>query len=446
MKIIIAGSGEVGFHLAKMLTIEAQDIHVIDTDQDRLNYVDSHIDVIAVKGDATSPGVLKDSGIKNADLMIAVTSSQETNIVAAILAKKMGAKKTIARIRNYEFLGAEIKNQFLELGIDTLFSPRELASKEILRLIKQSALTDNFEFSDGLLSLIGITLDQRSQLIDHSVEATKELNVDFDFLPVAILRKGKTIIPRGETILKKHDHIYFIVKKGHIDYVLKISGKQNIEIKNVMILGGSDIGALTAEMMQKDYKVKIVEKNKNRCMELVERLPNTLIINADPHEVEALEEENLSEMDACISLTGDSETNIISCLVAKSHGVKKTIASVENIDYINLSQNIGVDTLINKKLIAVNNIFRYIRQGDVSSIASLHGVRAEIIEFIAQDRDPIVRKKIKDLNFPKAAIIGGVVRNNEAIIPNGEFQIISNDHVVVVAFESAIKKVEKYFK
>ena len=446
MRIVIAGTGEVGFHLAKLLTDEAQDIYLIDDDQDRLKYADSHLDVITLHGDATSIKTLQLANVKNADLFISVTSSQETNILSAILSKKLGAGYTIARIQNYEFISRKHIVDFSELGVDALFSARDLAAKEILRLVKQSALTDNFEFADGNLSLIGIMLDHRSPLVDKTIAESTQFNPDMSFMPVAILRGNKTIIPRGGTIFKKNDHIYFTAKKEVIPFVLKLCGQENIDIHNVMILGGSIIGVLAAELLQDQYNVKLIEKDRQKCMKLVEKLQNTLVIHADGRDVEVLESESLSEMDAFISLTGDSETNIISCLVAKNHGVAKTIASVENIDYINLSQNIGVDTLINKKLIAASNIFRHIRKGEVSNIATLHGVSAEIIEFTAKEKTKIVKKPIKDLRFPKSAIIGGIIRQNEKVyFPLGEFQVKPGDHVVVITFEESISKVEKFF-
>ncbi len=446
MKIVIAGTGEVGFHLAKLLTSEAQDIYLIDSDEERLKYADTHLDVITLNGDATSLKSLEEANVKNADLFISVTSSQEANILSAILSKKLGAKSTIARINNYEFISRTHIVDFSELGVDALFSAKDLAAKEINRLMKQSAVTDSFEFSDGKLSLIGVHLDSRSSLVDMSISDSKQFNKEMDFMPVAILRGTKTIIPRGGTIFKKNDHVYFTTKRERIDYVIKLCGKENIEIHNVMILGGSEIGVLAAEMLQDQYNVKLIEKERKRCIKLVEKLQDTLVIHGDGRQVDILESEDLSEMDAFISVTGDSETNIISCLLAKNHGVKQTIASVENINYINLSQNIGVDTMINKKLIAADNIFRHIRRGEISNIASLHGVDAEIIEFTAKEKTKITKSRIKDLNFPKSAIIGGIIRNNEQVVfPLGEFQIIPDDHVVVVSFEECIKQVEKFF-
>ena len=446
MKIVIAGTGEVGFHLAKLLTDEAQDIYLIDDDAERLKYADSHLDVITLLGDATSIKTLQAANISKADLFISVTSSQETNILSAILSKKLGAVYTIARIQNYEFISRKHIVDFSELGVDALFSARDLAAREILRLVRHSAMTDNFEFADGKLSLIGVNLDPRSPLVDKTIAESKKYNPDMSFMPVAILRGKKTIIPRGGTIFKKNDHIYFTSNKEVIPFVLKLCGVENVDIHNVMILGGSIIGVLAAELLQDQYNVKLIEKDRQRCMKLVEKLQNTLIIHADGRDVEILEAESLAEMDAFISVTGDSETNIISSLVAKNHGVTKTIASVENIDYINLSQNIGVDTLINKKLIAANNIFRHIRKGEVSNIATLHGVAAEIIEFTAKERTRIVKSPIKDIGFPKTAIIGGIIRKeNHVYFPLGEFQVKPGDHVVVITFEESINKVEKFF-
>lgn len=446
MKIVIAGTGEVGFHLAKLLVSEAQDIYLIDSDEDRLKYADIHLDVITLNGDATSLRTLENANVKNADLFISVTSSQETNILSALLSKKLGAKYTIARIENYEFISRKHIVDFKDIGVDALFSARDLAAKEINRLMKQSAVTDSFDFAEGKLSLIGVHLDSRSVLVDKSIGDSKEYNEEMDFMPVAILRNNKTLIPRSGTILKKNDHIYFTACKERIPYILKLCGKENVEIDNVMILGGSKIGILAAEMLQDKYNVKLIEKDRKKCMRLVEKLQDTLVIHGDGRDVDILESENLSEMDAFISLTGDSETNIISCLLAKDYGVKQTIASVENINYINLSQNIGVDTMINKKLIAASNIFRHIRQGDVNNIASLHGVDAEIIEFTAKSHNKIVKKQIKDLDFPKSAIIGGVIRNEtQVIFPLGEFQIVPEDHVVVLSFDETVRAVEKFF-
>lgn len=446
MRIIIAGAGDVGFHLAKLLAFEAQDIVLIDTDAAKLKYASDHLDIAAIKGSSTSYSVLEEAKVSKADLVISATSSEEANIATAIIAKHLGAKKTVARISNEEYLLRREKLDLQNLGIDELISPETLAAREIKRLLKDSALTDSFEFDKGLLSLIGISINEGSKLAGKTILETAHLNPNGNFLTVAILRKNETIIPRGDTIFQPYDHAYFIALPDGIDKVLELAGKEKIKIKNVMILGGSKVGLHTARKLSVKYNVKLIEPDRERCEELADQLDQTLIINGDGRDMELLEQENLSEMDAFIAVTDNSETNIISCLVAKNHGVLKTIALVENIDYIHLSQNIGVDTMINKKLIAANFIFRYIREGDVVSLTSMHGVNAEIVEYQVDDDATILDGPLKELDFPKGAIIGGVIRNGRGYIAMGDFKFQPNDRVVVLSMPDCMKKVEKFFR
>ncbi len=445
MRIIIAGAGEVGFHLAKLLAYEKQDIVLIDLDQEKLDYASNHLDCVTVKGNSTSYSVLNDSGITEADLFISVTSFEETNLASAIIAKKLGAKKTIARISNLEFF---LKKDVLDLasvGVDELISPESLAAREIKRLLSRSLATDTFEFDNGMLTLLGITLDEKNELTNKSLKETAFLNPDHDFITVAILRNGKTIIPHGSTKFKANDHAYFIAQQEGVKKLLEIGAKDTIEIKNVMIMGGSKIGFHTARRLSKKYNIKLVEKSKDKSFDLADSLPDTLVVNGDCSNVELLIEEGIRDMDAFVAVTGNSETNIISCLLAKNMGVKKTIALVENMDYIQISQNIGVDTMINKKLIAANFISRYIREGRVISLTGIHGVEAEIMEFEVQENSKVTEKEIKKLNFPKSAIIGGVIREGEVEFLSGDFQIQPKDRVVVLCLPDCIHQVEKYF-
>ncbi|MBE7443223.1 MAG: Trk system potassium transporter TrkA [Flavobacteriales bacterium] len=445
MKIIIAGAGEVGFHLAEMLTHEAQDLYIIDQNEDRLNYIQNHIDVIGIRGDATSLGLLKEVKVSACDLLIAATSSEETNMLICMIGKKLGAKKTIARISNYETKLSELEVFFKEMGVDTIISPVELASKEIKRLIYQSAFTDDYEFDNGKLSVFGIAIDQNSPLVDKSIIDTKYLNPNQSFKPLAFLRQGKTHMVYPDSVLQKNDIVYFIATPEGIKEVTTICTNNCFEIKNIMILGASRIGILTAELLEKKFNVTLVEENKTKANQVAEKLKKTLVINADGRDVSILEEENLDDMDAFIALTSDSETNIITSLVAKSRGVKKTIARVENMDYINISQNIGIDTLINKKIIAANEIIKYIRKGEVQAVANLHGVDAEIIEFIVKADTKITRKTLKDLKLPKSVHIAGVIRNNKGFIPFGSFQLQEGDKAVVFVQNSEIDEVEDFF-
>ncbi len=448
MKIIISGAGEVGFHLAKLLSYESQEITLIDTNKDSLTYADNHLDIRVVKGDATSISVLRDSRIESADLLIAVTSSETTNITACVLGKQLGAKRTIARISNTEFIQYKDEVGFTKFGIDELISPEALAAKEIELLLNQSGFNDTYEFEDGALTMVGQILSKTASFVGKTVKEAGEILPEIHFIPIAIQRYGTqyTIIPRGDTKFQERDQVYFITSLGGVEELYKITGTVKEDIKNVMILGGSKIGyKTTRDLCTNKFNVKLIEKNKERALDLADDLPNALIISGDGRDVELLEEESLSEMDAFISVTGNSETNIMSCLVAKSKGVKKTIALVENMDYFELSHSIGIDTLINKKLLAANNIFRYVRKGEVVAMTKLNNMNAEILEFEVKPTSKICDQVIKNIDFPRSAIIGGVIRHDEGLIALGDFKIKAFDKVVVCCLPKAIKSVEKLF-
>lgn len=446
MNIVIAGAGDVGFHLATLLATENHDIILIDTDEEVLEYVGSHLDVLTVKGDATGIATLQKARVSNADLLLAVTTSEKTNMMAAIIGKKLGCRSVIARVDNEEYMCDEHMGTICSLGIDQIISPRQLASEEIVRLIKQCSFTDIFEFENGKLSLLGITLDEDSPLVGVRLSDIEHLEAKVDLHPIAILRGHQTIIPRGFTQLQRNDHIYFITKPEKLALVEEFVGKKQRKVKNAMILGGTDLAISTARLMQDNYSVTIIEKNKRRCQDINEVLNNVLVIKGDYTNIELLKEEGLDKMDAFIALTGNSETNIISCLTARNYGVYKTIAQVEHKEYIHISQNIGVDTLINKKLLAANNIFRFVRKGNIEAITSLHGVDAEVIEYVITKSNQLTKKQVKDLRFPETALIGGVIRGEQTLIPRGDTQLQLNDKVIVFALPQAIKRLEELFR
>ncbi|TCK67371.1 trk system potassium uptake protein TrkA [Winogradskyella wandonensis] len=448
MKIIIAGAGEVGFHLAKLLSFESQEITLIDNKKDSLVYAGENLDIKTIKGDATSIATLREGRIEDSELFIAVTSSETTNITACVLAKQLGAKRTIARISNTEFIENKEDLGFSKFGIDELISPESLAASEIELLLNQYGFNDTYEFEEGKLTMLGLRLSRTATFIGKTVKEAAELYSELHFIPIAIQRYGTqyTIIPRGDTIFKEGDKVVFITSKGGDEELFDLSGKVKVEIKDVMILGGSQIGLKTAQDLCKSkFNVKLVENRKAIAEDLADELPNALVICGDGRNVDILEEENISQMDAFISVTGNSETNIMSCLLAKSKGVKKTIALVENMDYYQLSQSIGIDTLINKKLLAANTIFRYIRKGEVVAMTKLTNMNAELLEFVVKPNSKITNKKIKDLDFPRSAIFGGVIRNSEGIIPLGDFIIEAGDRVVVCCLPRSIAEVEKFF-
>lgn len=446
MKIVIAGAGDVGFHLAELLAYEDKDIVLIDMDQDVLDYASTHLDVLTIKGDSSSPRVLEKADVERANLFLAVTTSEKTNLVSAILAKKLGARQTIARVNSPEYLGEGNKEMFRELGIDTLISPQELAAAEIFRLVQQCSFTDIFEFENGKISLTGITIEEASRLVNVPLSRFGQYCTNDSVRPIAILRGHQTIIPHGDTVLRRGDHVYFISKSDNIDEINELMGKRKIHLKNVMIIGGTPLALSTAKRLENDYNVTLIEKDKEVCKELAGELTNTLIIHGDAGNINLLEEEGLSRMDAFIALSPNSETNIIASLTAKNYGVYRTIAQVENKEYTHISQNIGVDTLINKKLIAANNIFRFVRKGRIEAITSLHGVDAEVIEFVVTKSNQLTKKSLRELHFPKTALIGGVIRGKESLIPNGDFRLEVDDKVIVFALPEAIGKVEQLFR
>ncbi len=448
MKIIIAGGGEVGFHLAKLLSFESLDITLIDTDKERLNYAESHLDIKGIKGDASSVALMQEAQVENSDLFIAVTAEEATNITICALAKQLGSKRTIARISNFEYINAKETISFQEIGVDELISPEELAANEIQQLLDQSAFSNSYEFEAGALTLIGTKLDENVPFVGKTVKEAASIFADVHFMPIAIQRQGTqtTIIPRGDSVFEPGDTIFFITLKEGVEELYKLTGKKKESIKKIMILGGGKIGYNTArELCKKKFKITLLEKNKKKAFELADLLPNALVINGDGRNSDLLDEEELSSMDAFISVTENSETNIMSCLMAKTKKVKKTIALVENMDYFQLSHSIGIDTLINKKLLTANTIFRYIRKGDVVDMTTLNNLNAEILEFVVNANSKVANYRIKDIDFPRTAIIGGVIKDGVGIIALGDYKILPGDRIVVCCLPRAIKRIEQLF-
>ena len=445
MKIIIAGAGEVGAYIAHMLATEEQDTYLIDNNKKRLDKAQQHNDIIGIEGDATSVAVLIEAGVKSCDLLIAATSSEETNLLVCIIGKKLGAKRTISRISNFEEIGSNMRTLYKEIGIDHVISPVEIAAKEIHQLIKHEAFLDNYDFEGGKLSVFSIQLAECSPLVANCVLDAKQFHNNLSFKPVSILRHGETIMVQARTEFLTDDIIYFISTPKGYEEIPLICGQEDFDIKDVMILGASKIGVLTAERLEGKYNVTLIEQNEEKANKIALKLKKTLVIHGDGTDVSLLEEQSIEDMDAFIAVTGDSETNIISSLVAKSHGVRKTISGVENVDYIKLSHNIGIDTLINKKVIAANDILKYIRKGEVNAIATL-SLDAEVIEFTVKAGNKITNKPLKDLNLPQMVNIAGVVRDGKGFVPFGEFQLAEGDKAIIFTNDESIHKIEKFFQ
>ncbi len=446
MKIIIAGGGAVGFHLASLLAKENQDITVIDTDEKRISQIGRNLDVLTMRGDAANFETLSEAKINKAQLFISVTASEDTNLLSAILAKKLGAKRTVARISNIEHLEESNRQKYKELGVDVLISPQKLAALEIDRLLHRASFTDLFEFENGKISILGFTVDSQSLVKNRTLSEIGGMTGDFHLKGIALLRGQTTIIPDEDTVVREGDHLYISVDSKSIGAARAFAGTQLKSVRDVMIVGDTNLALRTAQELETKYDVKVMVEDEDAAKEFVRQLKHALVINVESGDIEALKEEGLSEMDAFIALTPNSESNIINSLMAQDQGVMKTISLVENVNYTHISQNIGIDTIINKKLIAANNIFRFVRKGQIEAIASLHGVEAEIIEFTVHKRTRICNTSIRDLRFPKSSVIAGVVRGDESHFPDEDFKFEKNDKVIILALPEAITKVEKIFK
>jgi trk system potassium uptake protein TrkA len=445
MRIIIAGAGEVGTHLAKLLSNENHEIILIDSEEARLKPIDSSLDVLTFEGSATSVKILQDALRKKTDLFIAVTHSEDTNITASILAKRFGAIKTIARIDNIDYLELSTLEFFKSVGIDSLIYPELIAAREVLGLLHETGSSEFMEFSGGKLAMYVQKLDKNAPILNKSLQEISFSNKTDKYRAVAIKRNAVTIIPRGNEQFQLGDMVFIISTHEGIAEMMKNSGKENFEAKSIMILGGSRIGKHVALYLQKTSEVKLIDSSIEKCEDLAEILDNTLIINGDGRNVDLLEQEGITKMDAFVAVTGNSETNILSCLLAKRMGVKKTIAEVENMEFINLAENTGIDTIINKKISAASRIFRHTTNPNVTQVKYMTGTDAEVIEFNVPANSKITKGTLRSIDFPKDAIVGGGTRDGEPFIATGDTIIIANDRVVVFTLPSAYEKLSNFF-
>ena len=447
MKIVIVGAGAVGTHLSKLLSREHQDCVLIDADEERLNGL-GEFDVMTYCASPTSIRALKEADTPHADLFVGVTPEESTNINACILAHALGAKKTVARIDNYEYLSPSLQPFFKNLGLDSLIYPEVLAATDINNGLKMmSWVRQRWDVHDGALILLGIKLREAAEILNLPL---KELcGPDDPYHVVAIKRGGETIIPSGMDELRVNDLAYFMTTKDYIPYIRKIVGKEHYtDVKNVIIMGGGKT-AVRAALTAPDYmNMKIIEKDVARCEKLNELLEDndTMVIHGDGRDLGLLEEEGIKNTQAFVALTGNAETNILACLTAKKLGVRKTIAMVENLDYVSMAESLDIGTIINKKTIAASHIFQMMLDADVDNLRSLMLVDAEVAEFTAAEGSKVTKKSVKDLGMPFGVTIGGLVRNGQGMLVNGNSQIEAGDSVMVFCHEQKLNNVEKFFK
>lgn len=444
MRIVIVGAGEVGTHLAKLLAKEHINITLMDDNPDRLKDLDANYDLMTREGSPTSINDLKEAGTHDVDLFIAVTPYESVNMTACMIANNLGAKKTLARIDNPEYLQPQNKEFFKNLGVDYLIYPEMLAAREIVAALEVTWLRQNLSFCNGELILLGIKVRENALILGQ-----KFISGFLDhrrFRIVAIKRNNTTIIPGGSDEILANDIVYFIARPEDLDFVRQQAGKVDHKINSAMIMGGSRIAQKTAQSLPSTINVKILEKDIERSYQLAERCNRALIINGDARDLELLRDEGIHETDAFIAVTSNSEANILACMAAKRMGVKKTVAEVENIDYIMLAESMDIGTVINKKMIAASYIYQLTLDADVLDVRTLTSADAEVVEFVAKSSSKIIKSKIKDLRLPANVNIGGYVRNGQGFIVAGDSTIEPGDHVICFCVASAIRKLESFFQ
>ena len=446
MKVVIVGAGAVGTHLSKLLSREHQDCVLIDDDEERLRTL-SEYDVMTYNASPTSIKALKEAGVQHADLFVGVTPEETMNLTACMIAHNLGAKKTVARIDNYEYLSPQNKELFKQMGIDSLIYPEVLAAIDINNGLKLSWVRQRWDVHDGALTLLGIKLRETAEILNQPL---RELcGPDDPYHIVAIKRGEETIIPGGLDELRVGDLAYFMTTQEYIPYIRKIVGKEHYaDVKNVIIMGG-DKTSVRAALTAPDYmNVKIIEKRAERCEKLNELLgdSDTMVIHGDGRDLGLLEEEGIRNTQAFVALTGNAETNILACLTAKRLGVRKTVAMVENLDYVKMAEELDIGTIINKMTIAASHIFQMLLEADVDNLRSLMLVDSEVAEFTAAEGSKVTKKLVKDLGLPIGATIGGLVRNGVGMLVNGNSQIEAGDSVMVFCHEAKLNHIEKYFK
>ncbi|MBR5550885.1 MAG: Trk system potassium transporter TrkA [Muribaculaceae bacterium] len=443
MKIVIAGAGEVGSHLAKLLSFENQDIVLIDSDASKLAPIDANYNLMTLVGRPTSFQTLRDAGVENCDLFIAVTPYETTNVVACTMAKQIGAERTVARIDNYEFMSDENRKYFSSMGVDSLIYPEYLAAKEIITALKRPWVRHWFELHNGEIILVGVKMRETAKLIGMQLKELAALQPSFHIS--AIKRNHNTIIPRGDDYIKLDDILYFTTTRDHVDDLLDICGKKNFDVRKVMIMGGSRIAIRTADLAGDDFKIKVIDNNLEKCQRLAEMCPDCDIVHADARDMDVLREEGLDDYDAFVALTDSSETNILACIMAKEFGVAKTIAEVENIQLVSEAESLNIGTTINKKLLASSTIFQLLLDTD-SSTSKCHSLTdAEVAELEVRPGSKITRGPVKDLNLSREMTIAGLVRDGVGMLVTGNTVIQPGDHVVVFCLAGALHKVENLF-
>ncbi len=445
MKIAIIGAGEVGFYLAQRLSLEKHDLVLIDNDPEKCAHAQEALDVSVIEGSASSQSVLKEAGLESADMLIAASGVDEINLIACMIASKMGVKRKIARVRNPDYYEASSLLKPEDLGVDLFIHPEEEVIEEIIRLLMRASASEVVEFENGKIVVVGLKLDAQCPHLNKPLKEIGHEEERENIRVVAMLKGEKTIIPTGEDYFSKNDQIFVITKRESLPHVLALAGKTDQKLEKIMILGGGKIGRGLAAKLEHRVEVTLVESNKEKSMKIASQLRRTAVYQADGTEIDTLAREGLLNMDAFIAVTGDDEDNILSCLLAKHLGIQKTIALVNKPTYLPLLPVIGIDSTVNVRLSTATAILRFIRRGAILSAATFHGIDAEAIEFEVMKSNRVTGKPLKDLGLPKGSLIAAIVRKDDVLIPHGKSYLEVGDKVIVFALPKAISAVEKRF-
>ena len=447
MKIIIAGAYAIGTYLARLLSRNNQDIVLMDSDEDRLSKIGGECDLLTIEASPSSIHALKQAGVGNCDLFIAVTPDQSLNMTSCVLAKGLGAKKTVAKVDNYEYIEPSLTDFFRGIGISSLIYPEDLAAKDINNGLKMSWVRQRWDVHDGALVMLGIKLRESCEILNRPL---KELCGPQDpYHVVAIKRGTETIIPGGNDELKVYDMAYSMTTRQYIPYIRKIVGKEHyVDVKNVMVMGAGETAVRAVQTMPEYMSVKIIEKDEQRCeflSDVISDAHDTMIINGDGRDLGLLLEEGIHNTQAFVALTENAETNILACLTAKRMGVRKTVAMVENMDYVSMAESLDIGTIINKKAIAASYIYQMMLDANVENVRFLMTANADVAEFIPQEGSKVTQKAVKGLGLPIGVTIGGLVREGKGMLVSGNTQIQPGDSVTVFCHNINMKKIEKYF-
>ncbi|HSJ29763.1 MAG TPA: Trk system potassium transporter TrkA [Acidimicrobiia bacterium] len=441
MRIVIVGAGAVGSYLAERLSTEGQDVVVIEDDEDRAADLQERIDALVITGNGASPAVLQQAGVDKAELLIAVSNSDGANVLACHVAAELGVKRTVARVED-----PDMREALVGLEVDFVIDPGEAAARELLALVHQSGVSEMVDFGNGRLVLVGATIPRTSRLVGWPLSELRANRDDWDWIVAALVRQGETIVAHGDTVIEADDHVLVMVEADDVERATELLGVRHRPVRRVVILGSTRLAELTARTMLEDgYEVILVDQETARCRKIAERLAKALVINDDPTDPAALGSLNLDDRDTVLALTGWDHVNVLGCLVAKALGAATAVARFNRIDYVHLLAGTGIDAAVSSRLIAAGAILRFVRRGRIHSVVTFSDTDAEAIELEVDPRSEAVGLTLRDLDLPRGAVVGGILRRNVSFVPTGDTVIDPADHVIVFSMPHCIDEVERLF-